>query len=177
MNAGLNKTAYITTMGVSVAAAMILSYIETLLPLSLGVPGVKMGLANIVIVFVLYKLGWRAAAATSAVRVALSALLFGTLLSGAYAAAGAALSLVCMTLLSRCRRFTPAGVSVTGAVAHNIGQIIVAILITGVKQIAAWLPVLIVSGVVTGLAIGAVGAILVKTVPLGKNDKGTDAHK
>ncbi len=170
MRGGISKTAYMTTMGVAAAAALALSYVETLIPVPMAVPGVKLGLANIVTVFVLFKLGWRAASAVSAVRVALASLLFGTMLSAAYSAAGAVLSVTVMALLKGTKKFTPTGVSVAGAIMHNVGQILMAMMITGVEQIAAWLPMLIVSGLVTGIAVGIAGSVLVKVVKLGKSE-------
>ncbi|MCR5808499.1 MAG: Gx transporter family protein [Clostridiales bacterium] len=160
-------TAYrITLLGVSVAAAMVLSYIETLIPLSIAVPGVKMGLANLVMVFLLYKLDWKHAAAVSIIRVLLTALLFGNAASLAYSASGAALSLIVMSLLKGSGAFSSVGVSMAGAVSHNAGQIIMAVLLTGTREIAWWLPPLILSGIVTGLAIGAVGAVLISKIKL-----------
>lgn len=152
--------------GVSVAAALILSYIESLIPMSFAIPGVRMGLANIVIVFLLYKTGKPLTALVSVIRVLLAALLFGTVMSLAYSSAGAVLSFAVMLLLQRNGKFSPVGVSCAGAVSHNIGQIAMAMLLTETAQIAYYLPVLIVSGVITGLAIGAVGALLVSKIKL-----------
>ena len=152
--------------GVSVAAALILSYIESLIPLSFAIPGVRMGLANIVIVFLLYKTDKLLAALVSVIRVLLAALLFGTVMSLAYSAAGAVLAFAVMLLLQRNCKFSPVGVSCAGAVAHNIGQTAMAMLLTETAQIAYYLPILIVSGVITGLAVGAVGALLVSKIKL-----------
>ena len=163
----MKRTAYrVTLLGVATAAAMVLSYVETLIPVSVAVPGIKLGLANIVTLFLLYKLDWKHAAALSLVRVLLTALLFGNAASLAYSASGAALSLVVMALMKGWGVFSPAGVSMAGAVSHNAGQILMAIALTGTKQIAWWLPPLIISGVVTGLAIGAVGALLISKIRL-----------
>ena len=152
--------------GVSVAAALILSYIESLIPLSFAIPGIRMGLANIVIVFLLYKTDRLLAALVSIIRVLLAALLFGNVMSLAYSAAGAVLSFAGMLLLQRNGKFSPVGVSCAGAVSHNAGQIAMAMLLTETTQIAYYLPVLIVSGVITGLAVGAVGALLVSKIKL-----------
>lgn len=162
----MSKAKKITLTGVSVAAALIISYIESLFPLSVAVPGIRLGLANIVIVFLLYKLDWRYACGVSAVRVLLAGLLFGTALSMAYSAAGALLSILVMIFLKKTAGFTAAGVSCGGAAAHNIGQIIMAMILLGTARIAYYLPVLLVSGVITGLAVGAVGAVLVNRVRL-----------
>ena len=159
-------TMRITLLGLSLAAAMVLSYVESLIPVPFAVPGVKLGLANLVALFLLMKLDWRYAGAVSLVRVLLTALLFGNFASLAYSAAGAALSLLVMALLKRFGKFSAVGISIAGAVSHNAGQILMAIILLETKEIAYWLPALIVSGTVTGLAVGAVGAILVKKVKL-----------
>ena len=161
-----DKVKRLTTAGVAVAAALIISYIESLFPLSVAVPGIKLGLANIVIVFVLYKLDLKYAAAVSLIRVLLAGLLFGSAASMAYAASGAFLAFIVMVLMKKARRFSAVGVSCAGAVAHNIGQILMAMLLLDTAQIAYYLPVLLMSGVITGIAIGAVGAILINRIRL-----------
>ena len=162
------KTYKLTLIGIATAAAMVLSYVETLIPMPFAVPGVKLGLANLVALFLLFKLDWKAAGIVSLIRVLLSGLLFGNAASLAYSLAGAGLSITVMALLKASERFSPVGVSVAGAVSHNVGQILMAIVLTGTEQIAWWLPPLAVSGVVTGLVIGAVGALLVKKIELKK---------
>ena len=119
-----------TTLALLTATAMILSYVESLLP-SVGVPGVKLGLANIAVIFALYRLGWKSALAVSVVRVFMVTLLFGSLSALLYSLAGAGLSLVVMALLRRSDRFSSVGVSVAGGVAHNAGQILMAMLLLG----------------------------------------------
>ena len=127
------------------AVAMILSYVESLLP-QIGIPGVKMGLANIAVIFALFRFGWKEAAALSLVRVVLVSLLFGSVGAMLYSLAGAVLSLAVMALLRRIDRFSTVGVSVAGGVAHNAGQILMAMLILQTKQLLVYLPVLAVSG-------------------------------
>ncbi len=159
------KTAHkLTLIGVSVAAAMVLSYVETLIPVPFAVPGIKLGLANIVALFLLYKLDWKAAGLVSLIRVLLTGLLFGNAASLAYSAAGAVLSLIVMALLKKTGAFSAVGVSVSGAVMHNVGQILMAVVLLGTDRILWWLPPLAVSGVITGLAIGAAGALLIKKI-------------
>ncbi|MCR5610875.1 MAG: Gx transporter family protein [Clostridiales bacterium] len=160
------NTKLLAVLGVSTAAAMILSYLETLIPMNFAVPGVKIGLANLVTLFLLIKIDWKSAAAVTAVRVLLSSLLFGSFTSLAYSLAGAVLSLAVMGLLKKTERFTALGISIAGAVSHNAGQVIMAVILLSTKEIAYWLPVLIVTGTVTGLAVGAVGALLVKKIDL-----------
>lgn len=163
----MNKSVkYITVLGVSTAAAMVLSFVETLIPNPFPVPGVKLGLANLVTLFLLLKVDWRSASIVAAIRVILTAILFGNFASLAYSAAGAALSMLVMILLKRAGVFSTAGISIAGAVSHNAGQILMAVILFRTGEIIWWLPALIVSGVVTGLAIGAAGAILVKKVEL-----------
>lgn len=160
------KTKKLALGGMLVVLALILSYVESLLPLSLGVPGIKMGLPNIVILFALYKLGWKDAAAVSLVRLLLVSILFGTAFSLAYSAAGAALSLGVMLLLKKSGKFSAAGVSVAGGVAHNGGQILVAMALLETAEIGYYLPVLCVSGTVAGICVGLAAALLIRRIPI-----------
>ena len=155
------KTKKVATLGLSIALAMIMSYIEVLVPLSFAVPGIKMGLANIVIIFVLYKLGTKEAILVSLIRVILVSLLFSNAMAMAYSIAGAVLSLGVMWLLKKTDKFSVVGVSVAGGVMHNVGQIIMAIILLGTEQIALYLPVLIITGTVTGVVIGIVASIVI----------------
>ena len=158
------KSKNIALYGLLVALALVLSYLESLVPLSFAVPGVKMGLPNISVVFALYRLRGRDAAAISFLRVVLVALLFGNAFSLAYSAAGAALSLLVMLALQRSGKFSATGVSVAGAVAHNAGQILVAVFALETGRLVYYLPVLCVSGVIAGVCIGLLAALLVKRV-------------
>ena len=155
------KTKKVATLGLSIALAMIMSYIEVLVPLSFAVPGIKMGLANIVIIFVLYKLGTKESILVSLIRVILVSLLFSNAMAMAYSIAGAVLSLGVMWLLKKTDKFSVVGVSVAGGVMHNVGQIIMAIILLGTEQIALYLPVLIITGTVTGVVIGIVASIVI----------------
>ena len=157
------KTAF---MGICVALAMIFSYVEVLLPpLFAAVPGIKLGLANVVVLFLLYRLGaWRAAA-VSLVRVLLVSLLFGNALWFLYSAAGALCSLGVMLLLKKSGLFSEVGVSVSGAVAHNAGQILVALWLLGVAEIGYYLIVLAITGCVFGVAVGLLGAVAARRIP------------
>lgn len=158
------NTKKITTLALVTATAMILSYVESLLP-SVGVPGVKLGLANIAVIFALYRLGWREALGISIVRVFLVSLLFGSLSALLYSLAGAALSLGVMALLRRSERFSSVGVSVAGGVAHNAGQILMAMLLLGTARLAYYYPILVVTGVAGGVFTGLTAAMLVKRIP------------
>ena len=156
------NTKKLTFLSVCVALAMILSYIESLIPPFVAVPGVKVGLANSVSLFILYAYGAREAACVALVRTTLSAILFGSAISLIYSLSGAALSLVGMIILKRIPIFTILTVSVSGAVLHNAAQIICACLIMENADIAYYLPVLIISGTIAGVAIGIVTALLLK---------------
>ena len=158
------KTKQIALTAMCVALAMILSYLESLLP-SPGIPGVKLGLANLVVIFALYKLGWGEAAGISLLRVFLVSLLFGHAASLMYSAAGAVLSLAGMIALKKTERLSCVAVSVIGGVLHNVGQILTAWLLMG-PNVVYYLPVLILSGTVAGVAIGVVAALLVRRVDL-----------
>lgn len=146
------------------AVAMILSYVESLLP-SVGIPGVKMGLANIAVIFALFRFGWKEAAALSLMRVVLVSLLFGSVGAMLYSLAGAVLSLAVMALLRRIDRFSTVGISVAGGVAHNAGQILMAMLILQTKQLLGYLPVLAVSGIAGGVLTGLAAALLIRRIP------------
>lgn len=153
----------LSLLSMSVAAAMILSYVESLVPL--GFPGVKLGLPNIFIIFILYRIGVPHAAGVSFVRCVLTALTFGSVMSLWYSLAGAALSFFVMILIRRTDIFSSLGVSVAGAVAHNMAQIAVAIAVTGVSQIVSYLPFLCISGIAAGTLIGIAANILIQRIP------------
>ena len=148
-------------LGLTIALAMIMSYIEALVPLSFAVPGIKMGLANIVIIFVLYKFSMKDAVLVSAIRVILVSLLFSNVMAMWYSLAGAVLSLSVMWILKKTDKFSVIGVSVAGGIMHNVGQIIMAVILLGTEQIALYLPVLIIAGTATGVIIGIVSGLVI----------------
>ena len=156
-----NDTKRLTTLSLLIAVAMILSYIEAQIPLSVSVPGVKIGLSNIATVFALYTLGAPAAVAVSVVRVILSSLLFGNFAMMIYSLSGAALALFFMILTKRSRVFSAIGVSVTGGVMHNAGQVIAAAVMMENAGIASYVIPLIISGTLAGVAVGVISALLV----------------
>ncbi len=149
-----------------VALAMVLSWLESMVPLSAAAPGVKLGLTNLVVIFALYRMGLFDAAVISLIRVLLVSFTFGNAYSFAYSLAGAVLSLAVMALLKRTGRFSILGVSVAGGVSHNIGQILVAMAVLGTGRIAWYLPALLISGTVAGVCIGAVGGLVTSRVRL-----------
>ena len=158
------KTKKIAVLALAIALAMILSCVESQIPAFVAIPGVKIGLANIAVVFVLYKLGWKEAVLISLVRVVMVSMLFGTLVSLFYSVAGAVLSLTGMVLLKKTGLFSTVAVSVTGGVLHNVGQILMACLLLETNVIVYYLPFLILSGVIAGVVIGVVAAIMVNRV-------------
>jgi len=157
------KTAF---LGLCTALALILAYVEVLLPpLVSAIPGIKMGLPNIIIIFLLYRHGPLPAAAVSLVRVALVALLFGNVMSLLYSLAGAILSLTAMALLRRLDFLSTVGVSVAGGVLHNVGQILMAMLLLGTAELGYYLIVLAISGTIAGVLIGLCGSVLIRRIP------------
>lgn len=148
--------------GILIALAILLSYLEYLLPFLPAIPGVKLGLTNIVVVFTLYCLGSLPAIIISLVRVFLMAILFGNGFAFLYSTAGAVLSLLVMLLLKRTDRFSPVGVAAAGGVSHNIGQLLCAIVLLKTRQLAFYLPVLLLSGLAAGILIGAVAGVLIR---------------
>ena len=158
------KASKIAQYGLLTALALVLSYLESLIP-PLWVPGVKLGLPNLAVVFALYRLGWKDACAISLARVVLVTLLFGNGAALAYSIAGAELSLYLMGLLKKTGKFSSVGVSVAGGVAHNAGQILVAMALLETSRLAWYLPVLWLSGTVAGVLVGVVAGVLVKRVP------------
>lgn len=156
------KTAY---LGLFTAVAIIFGYVETLIPVFAGIPGIKLGLANLAVLFILERYSFREAALVSAVRILVIGFLFGNMFSIVYSLAGAALSLTIMTLMKKWSGFSIMGISVAGGVTHNIGQLLVAIAIVENKSLLYYAPALLVSGVVTGLLIGWLTGETLERVP------------
>lgn len=148
--------------GVFTALALIFSYIESLIPFQFGIPGVKLGLANLIIVTALYKMELKETYLLSVVRVLVSGFLFGNYFSILYSLAGGLLSLSVMALLKKQGGFSVMGVSVAGGVFHNIGQLAVAMLVVETYSVMYYLPVLLIAGLITGFLIGAVSAEVLK---------------
>lgn len=146
-----HKVAY---FGVFAALALIFSYVESLIPFQIGIPGVKLGLANLITVTALYKMGIKEAAILSVLRIVLSGFLFANLFSILYSMAGGLLSLLVMAVLKKRGSFGVFGVSMAGGVAHNIGQIIIAMLVVETFSVVYYVPVLMIAGLVTGFVIG-----------------------
>ena len=164
----MKKNKKIALLGITAAIAIILSYVEAMIPSLIPIPGVKIGLANIAIMFALYKLGMPQASIVSFVRLATLFLIFGEIMPLLYSISGALLSLTVMCLLKKFAPFSEVGVSVAGGVAHNIAQIIVAIFMFSTDALIYYLPVLLLSGTVSGILIGVVSGILIKKIKLVK---------
>jgi len=160
----------ITTAGLLIALAMILSYLELLIPFNFGIPGVKLGLANLVVVSALYLFGARQAFAISIVRILLVSVTFGNMAALLYSIAGGLLSYLVMLLISRIKGFSIIGTSVAGGVTHNIGQLVVAILVIENLNMALYIPVLVIAGTLTGLLIGIAAKFVVPAVKAALNE-------
>lgn len=148
--------------GVFTALALIFSYVETLIPVNFGIPGVKLGLANLIIVVALYKMRLSEAYLLSVVRVLLAGFIFGNYFSIIYSLAGGLLSLTVMALLKKWGGFSVQGISIAGGVFHNVGQLIVAAAVVETFSVTYYFPVLLVAGLLTGLVIGIVAELMLK---------------
>ena len=150
-------------LGLFSAVAIILGYVESLVPVFAGIPGIKLGLANLGVLFILKKYSFREAALVSVVRILVIGFMFGNLFSILYSLAGAALS---MTLMLKKTSFSLIGVSVAGGVSHNIGQLIIAMLIVQNASVFVYAPALLVAGVAAGVVIGGLTNEILKRVHL-----------
>ena len=157
-------TKRLVTISSLVAVAMILSYVEHMIPAFVAIPGVKIGLSNIATVFALYTLGWPYAIGVSLVRIFLSALLFGNFVSLIYSLSGAVLALLVMIGLKKLNLFSTVGVSVAGGVCHNIGQVIAACIVMKTAALATYVIPLLISGTIAGVVIGIIAGNLVERI-------------
>jgi len=158
----MKKTAF---CGLMLALALIASYVESLIPVPIPVPGIKLGVANSVVLILLYYANIKTAWEISVARVVLSGFLFGSLSSILYSLSGAILSLLIMSVIKKRDCFTMTGVSVAGGVSHNIGQLIMAFLVLESSALWYYLPILLLSGCVTGGLIGILGKEIFKRMP------------
>jgi heptaprenyl diphosphate synthase component I len=150
----------ITTMGMLVALAMVLGFVETLIPINLGIPGMKLGLANIVVVIALFLFDVKTAVVVSILRIILIAMTFGNMSMMFYSIAGASLSLMSMIAVSKIKSFSLISVSIIGGIMHNVGQIICAAFVVRTNGVFTYLPVLIIAGLVSGALIGIVAGLI-----------------
>jgi heptaprenyl diphosphate synthase len=166
VNGRNSKIKRIAFLGLCTSVALLLSYIEAIVPpIYAAVPGIKIGMPNIAIIFVLYRFGLRDAAAVSFLRICISSLLFGNPMTLAYSFAGAVLSLAVMFILKKADFLSTVGVSVAGGVTHNIGQILVAMALLGTAEIGYYMIVLAVTGTLSGVFIGLCGGFMIKRIP------------
>lgn len=155
------KVAYI---GLLTALAFILSYVEFLLPVNMGIYGAKLGLPNLVVVAMLYTLKEKETFALSMVRILLVGFTFGNLSGMLYSFAGGILSFAVMAAAKRTQLLSVTGVSVLGGVFHNIGQILLAMAVLETKSLISYLPALLLAGCVSGTVIGILGAAVTKRI-------------
>jgi heptaprenyl diphosphate synthase len=153
------KVAY---FGVFTALALIFSYVESLIPIYMGIPGVKLGLANLIIVIALYKMSIKETYILSVVRIVLAGFMFGNLFGILYSLAGGILSLTTMCILKKTDKFSVYGISMVGGVFHNIAQLIMAAIVLESVSIGYYFPVLLISGLVTGFVIGLISNEMMK---------------
>ena len=161
-----NNTRKLTALALTVSFALILSFIESRIPAFVAIPGVKVGLANIAIIFTLYKFGIKEAIAVSLVRILLVSMLFGSPISMIYSIFGATLSLTLMFVLKKFTPLSEVAVSVCGGVMHNIGQITAASIMLGTNVVVYYLPFLLVSGTIAGIVVGVASGLLIVKVNL-----------
>lgn len=151
-------------LGMLVALAFVLSYIETLIPVNLGIPGAKLGLANLVVMVALYTLGTKEAFGLSMVRILLTGLTFSSMAAMLYSFAGGLLSFAVMALMKKKKKLSVTGVSVLGGIAHNAGQIFVAMWILDTATLIYYLPVLAITGVASGTVIGLLAVMVIRRI-------------
>lgn len=159
------KTKRLALSAILAAMAMILSYIEALIPLPVPVPGIKLGLANLVIIIAIYKLGFRYAFVINCVRIFTAGLLFTGLFGVIYSLAGGILSILIMYILYRTDLFGTVGISMAGGVFHNLGQLITACLIMSNIRLMSYFPVLLFAGMISGILIGIVSYLVIERLP------------
>ena len=166
-------TKKLTMTALLAALALIFSYIEVLIPFSPAIPGIKLGIANLVVIVALYHMGLKYAITINVVRIFIAGLLFSGVFGIIYSLAGAILSMTVMVLLKKTGLFSVAGVSMAGGVAHNLGQILAAAFLVSNLSIFIYFPVLISPGLISGALIGIVAYIILKRLP---GDRPTRQH-
>lgn len=160
-----SRTGRIAVSAMFAALALIFSYIEAILPLSTVIPGVKLGIANLVVILALYNMNFRYAMGINVIRILVAGLLFNGLFGALYSLAGGVVSLTVMWLLKKTGLFSMAGVSMAGGVAHNMGQLLVASALVSNLKMFVYLPVLMFSGIAAGILIGIIASVVNERVP------------
>ncbi len=161
----ITNTKKITITALMAALALIFSYIEVLIPFNPAIPGIKLGIANLVVIIALYYLGLKYAVLINLIRILMSGLLFSGMFGVLYSLAGAILSMIVMVILKKTGVFSMAGVSMAGGVAHNLGQILIAAFLVSNLSIFVYFPILIFSGMISGAIIGIVAHLIVTRLP------------
>ncbi|MBP1754603.1 MAG: putative rane protein [Firmicutes bacterium] len=156
------KSKKVATYGILIALAFIFSYIESLFPVSNAIPGIKLGLANLVVIVALYKMGVKEAFVLSILRIILVGFTFGNPSTMMFSLVGGLLSWFLMVIFQKTKLFSMVGISIIGGIAHNIGQIVVSIFVVENVDIIYYLPFLLVSGVIMGALVGILAAIIIK---------------
>ena len=159
------KTKRMAISSMFVCLALIFSYVEAVIPFNAGIPGVKLGIANLVVIIVLYEMNFRYAFAINCMRIFIAGLLFNGVFGALYSLAGGLLSLIVMWLLKKTKLFSMVGVSMAGGVAHNMGQLLVAALIVSNLKMFLYFPILMFSGIASGIMIGIVAYVIDKKLP------------
>ena len=156
------KSYSVAFCGVMAALAISLGYLEYLIPFSVGIYGIKLGLANLAILALLYITDTKHALAVHLIRIVVCGILFGNAVAFAYSAVGGILSFAAMAMLKKSEKLSPIGVSILGGVVHNIAQMALAVILVDNLKIAFYLPVLLISGTVAGAIVGIVSQTIVK---------------
>ena len=163
------RTRLLAISAMFAALALIFSYVEVLIPIPVPVPGIKLGLANLVIIIALYRMDFRYAFTINMVRILAAGLLFSGVFGMIYSLAGGILSIAVMYLLYRTKLFSMVGVSMAGGVCHNLGQLITACILLSNTAIMSYFPVLLFSGLISGIAIGILAYVIEKRLPAFSN--------
>ncbi|NLL78089.1 MAG: Gx transporter family protein [Clostridiales bacterium] len=158
------KTKTMASYGMLIALAFILSYIESIIPIPVPIPGIKIGLANLVVIIALFMMGPKQAFVLSMVRIVLVGFTFGSLSTMMFSLAGGILSWLLMVTARKWKGFSMTGVSILGGIGHNTGQILVAMWVVNNSILIYYLPFLLISGLVTGAAIGMTGAAITTNI-------------
>jgi len=159
------RTRLVAISAMFAALALIFSYIEVLVPIPLPIPGIKLGLANLVIIIAIYRMGFRYSFTINMVRIVAAGLLFSGVFGMLYSLAGGILSIIVMYLLYRTNKFSMVGVSMAGGVCHNLGQLMTAVVLLENTGILSYFPVLLFSGLITGILIGILAYVIEKRLP------------
>lgn len=161
----MKKTAY---LGLFLALALVCSYAESLIPFHFGIPGVKLGLANIVVILMLYYMDAASAVTVSVLRILLAGFMFGNVFSILYSLSGGLLSFACMALLKHTGKFKIISISAAGGVMHNLGQMVTASAVVQNMNLFYYYPVLFIAGMITGILIGIAAQEILLRLPPGK---------